>query len=54
MPYRLPRKHAEGSELPQHSYAAKYNFNQICTTGDPTEMVSAQKYDIKVKFDEEQ
>lgn len=54
LPYRLPRKHAEGSELPQHNHAAKYNFNQICSTRDPTEMVSAQKDDIKVKFDEEQ
>lgn len=32
LPYRLPRKHAEGSELPQHNHAAKYNFNQICST----------------------
>lgn len=53
LPHRLPRKHAEGSELPQHSHAAKYNFNQICSTGDPTETVSAQKCDINVKFCED-
>lgn len=54
LPYRLPWKHAEGSEFPQHNHAAKYNFNQICSPGDPTEMVSAQKCDINVKLHEEE